>query len=328
MVRVHIQSPRTFPKHLTFRRTLSRRLRRLRRPRRGEASLLPRLLLGLPHPTNPPRLPGRRALAPELLHLGGEHRQRRDPREAPRRCGPARGRQQGVLLHQGEALLLQQQVPQIHPPRRNRRVYSDRILPGLLGWDLRPLPTTPAYRELQEGLPAEFYGEIFDLYGLEEMRAVWENRRESGGLQPHSVSILIKWLERRFPQARKTENLEANKLCHQLHLRRRILLRLRRALAPLRLPPVRQLHTGARDRGRRERVAPDPAGAALLRQGVSRQHLPAPDLLLCQVRTPVREVWGVLVPVPRLWEAPLQELCRPVRRRRPVPQPGLERGAG
>lgn len=103
-------------KSLTLPRALSRQLRRLRRPRRRDYTLLPRLLLGLLHATHTPRLSRRRALAPEVLHLGGEYRVPQDPGESPCRRGPARGGQQGLLLHQGEVVLLQQQVPEIHPP--------------------------------------------------------------------------------------------------------------------------------------------------------------------------------------------------------------------
>lgn len=188
MVRMHLQPPELAkePKVSSY---LSRRLRRLRRPRRRVTALFPRLLLGLPHPTDPPRLPRRRALAPKMLHLGGECRQPRDPRETPCRRTPARRRQQDLLFHLWQALLLQQRVPQIHCPWRSGRVYPDRLLPGLLGRHLRPLPAIPTRWKLQDRLPAEVDGEIPDLHGLEEMRAVWENRRESRGLQPHSVSI-------------------------------------------------------------------------------------------------------------------------------------------
>lgn len=181
--------PPKLAKSLTFPRALSRQLRRLRRPRRRDYTLLPRLLLGLLHATHTARLPGWRALAPEVLHLGGEYRVPRDPGESPCRRGPARSGQQGLLLHQGEVVLLQQQVPEIYSPRRRERVHEDRLLPGLLGRDLRPLPTTPSHRELQEGFSTEVDGEIPDIQGLEEVRTVWEHSREDSGLQPHGVSI-------------------------------------------------------------------------------------------------------------------------------------------
>lgn len=181
--------PPTLRMSLMFPCTLSRRLRRLRRPRRGDTALLPRLLLGLPHATHTPWLPGRRALAPEVLHLGGEYRQPRDPREPPRRCGQACGGQQGLLLHQGKTILLQQQLQETHHTRRRGRAHEDRLLPELLGRHLRPLSTTLSHRELQERLPADVDGEILCLHGLEEVRTVWENSRESSGLQSHRVSI-------------------------------------------------------------------------------------------------------------------------------------------